>query len=57
MEKHKVPSNYRIENCCQLLDICFPMASWFEAKGSWVFSKFCIFPTLVISLKFDISEK
>ncbi len=57
LEKHDVPPNHRIEKCCKWLDTCSGTVNWPGARSSWVFPNFCIFPSLVISLNFGISEK
>jgi hypothetical protein len=52
MRRHNnVPPNYRIEKYHQLLDICFVMVDWPEARSSWVSNIFCISPSLCNFIK------
>jgi hypothetical protein len=55
--RHNVPPNYKVLECCQLLDTCFTMVDCYEARSSWVSTNFCIFPSLIISLDFNICNK
>jgi hypothetical protein len=57
MRRYNVPPNYKVLECCQLLDTCFTMVDCNVARGSWVPTNFCIFPSLVISLNFNIWNK
>ncbi len=54
MERHNVLTNYSIEICSQLLDTWYMQCWWI---GSWASTKFCILPSLVISLDFGIWNK
>jgi hypothetical protein len=42
-KERSFPPNYRIENGCQLLDICNAMLDWPKVITSWVFTKNCVF--------------
>jgi hypothetical protein len=55
--RHNVPPNHKVLECCQLLDTCFTMVDCYEARSSWVCTNFCIFPSLIISLDFNIWNK
>jgi hypothetical protein len=55
--RHNVPPNHKVLECCQLLDTCFTMVDCYEARNSWVSTNFCIFPSLIISLNFNIWNK
>jgi hypothetical protein len=46
MRRHHVPPNYRREKYHQLLDICFGIVDWPEARSSWGFQQFLYFAFL-----------
>ncbi len=54
---YNVPPDYKVLERCQLLETCFTMVDCYEARRSWIPCNFCIFASLVISLKFQHLEQ